>query len=60
MQGLGKPQKRGRGFVDEGKRKERQSEEEEEEEACNHCNGATTVKLTHVSILMPTSSEGRS
>lgn len=44
--------------MDEGEREERQSEEEEEE-ACNHCNGATTVKLTHVSILMPTSSEGR-
>lgn len=42
--------------MDEGEREERQSEEEE---ACNHCNGVTTVKLTHVSILMPTSSEGR-
>lgn len=58
MQGLGEPQKRGRGLMDEGEREERQSEEEEKE-ACNHCNGATTVKLTHVSILMPTSSEGR-
>lgn len=58
MQGLGEPQKRGRGFMDEGEREERQSEEEEEA-ACNHCNGATTVKLTHISILMPTSSEGR-
>lgn len=43
--------------MDEGEREERQLEEEEE--ACNHCNGAITVKLTHVSILMPTSSEGR-
>lgn len=55
MQGLRKPQKKGRGSEGEDDREERQSERG----VRNRCGGVTTLTSAHVSILVPTSSEGR-
>lgn len=56
VQGSGKPQERGRGFrlkIGEGR-----DESQSKEGGCKHCNEVSTVKLTHKSILLPTSREG--
>lgn len=56
-QGLGKPQERGRGFrfkIGDGK-----DEWQSNGGVRKHCNEVTNVKLTHESILMPTSREGQ-
>lgn len=55
MQGLKKPQKKGRGSKGEDDRERRQSEKG----VCDRCSGVTTLTSAHVSILVPTSSEGR-
>lgn len=56
VQGLKKPQVRGRGLkIGEGRDK-RQSEEEEK---CKHCKEVTAVKSTPESILLPTFKEGQ-
>lgn len=56
MQGLRKPQNRGRGFMGED---EREEEKQSERGVRNRCGGVTTLTSAHVSILVPTSSEGR-
>lgn len=55
MQGLRKPQKKGRDSTGEDDREKRQSERG----VRNRSGGVTTLTSAHVSILVPTSSEGR-
>lgn len=56
VQDLRKPQKRGRGFMGED---EGEEERQSEREVRNRCGGVTTLTSARVSILVPTSSEGR-